>query len=45
MSFCKTNDLICEGDTAIIYLSFSQLYPIKVTKYGKAIKVIKYGDG
>ncbi len=32
MSFCKTNDLIKEGDTAIIYLSFNQLYPIKVTK-------------
>jgi tRNA (adenine57-N1/adenine58-N1)-methyltransferase len=32
MSFCKTNDLIQEGDTAIIYLSFSQLYPIKVTR-------------
>lgn len=32
MSFCKTNTLIQEGDTAIVYLSFNQLYPIKVTK-------------
>lgn len=32
MSFCKTNELISEGDTAIVYLSFNQLYPIKVTK-------------
>lgn len=32
MSFCKTNTLISEGDIAIIYLSFNQLYPIKVTK-------------
>jgi len=26
------NELIKEGDTAIVYLSFNQLYPIKVTK-------------
>ena len=32
MSFCKTNQLIKEGDTAIIYLSFNQLYPIKVKR-------------
>lgn len=32
MSFCETNTLIKEGDTAIVYLSFNQLYPIKVTK-------------
>lgn len=32
MSFCKTNDLIQEGDVAIVYLSYSQLYPIKVTR-------------
>lgn len=32
MSFCKTTDLIEEGHTAIVYLSFSQLYPIKVTR-------------
>lgn len=32
MSFCKTNDLIKEGDTAIIYLTFDKLYPIRVTR-------------
>lgn len=41
MSFCETNTFINEGDTAIVYLSFNQLYPIQVkrglshhTKYG-----------
>ena len=41
MSFCKTNALIKEGDTAIVYCSFNQLYPIQIkrglshhTKYG-----------
>ncbi len=32
MSFCRTNEFVKEGDTAIIYLSFKQLYPIRVTR-------------
>ena len=47
MSFCRMNTLIEEGHTAIIYLSFSQLYPVKVkrglvhhTKYGS----LKHAD-
>jgi tRNA (adenine57-N1/adenine58-N1)-methyltransferase catalytic subunit len=32
MSFCETNTTINEGDTAVVYISFNQLYPIKVTK-------------
>ena len=47
MSFCKTNTIIKEGDTAIVYLSFNQLYPIQVkkglchhTKYGS----LKHAD-
>lgn len=54
MSFCQTNDLIKEGDVAIVYVSFNQLYPIKIkkgqshhTKYGslKHVDIIgkKYG--
>lgn len=47
MSFCKINDVIKEGDIAIVYLSFNQLYPIKVargqshhTQYGQ----LKHND-
>lgn len=32
MSFCKTNEFIKEGDTLIVYLSFKQMYPIRVTR-------------
>lgn len=32
MSFCSANEFINEGDVGIIYLTFNQLYPIKVTK-------------
>lgn len=32
MSFCETNSLIKEGDTAIVYVSFNQLYPIQIKK-------------
>lgn len=47
MSFCLTNKTIKEGDTVIVYLSFNQLYPIKIqkglshhTKYGS----LKHSD-
>lgn len=30
MSFCGYNDLISEGDTVILYVSFKQMYPLKV---------------
>ena len=32
MSFCQTNSIINEGDTAIVYVSFNQLYPIQIKK-------------
>lgn len=32
MSFARTNEFIKEGDTAIVYVSFNKLYPIRVTQ-------------
>jgi len=42
MSFCRANDCIQEGDCLIIYLSFNNLYPIKVKK-GQSFQT-KYGS-
>jgi tRNA (adenine57-N1/adenine58-N1)-methyltransferase len=47
MSFSRTNTIMNEGETAIVYLSFNQLYPIVLqtgllfhSKYGS----IKHND-
>jgi len=42
MSFCRTNTEIKEGDTAIVYASFNQLYPITIKK--GQVHTTKYGS-
>ena len=47
MSFVKTNDIVKDDDTAIIYLNHNLLYPVKITKsltYNMKYGNLKYSD-